>query len=274
MRSTSTLLAVSIWLTSTSNADAACDQSAASDADIELFQAQECGQPFTAWHIQAYSLDASHWTNRGWAGCDIKLEYTKHRNAAYLITYALTESGEQFHGTLDYRRAAEAAASEFHGSLDVTIRDGSNFSGTYEDGVLTTYCPLYDAGVYFANPASRSGTFIHEGWHAWLEKYNFDNGPSFGHHGPTGRCKTQSCDYFYFHKIGDYEFGHMWEQDGTANRFHSPIQVQVEYLCDLALNAESWVPALVTELAQNESNSRAIMQFINGPGYACGDAAP
>ena len=37
----------------------------------------------------------------------------------------------------------------------------------------------------------------------------------------------------------------MWENDGTANRFHSPNQVQVEYLCDVADQSQSWVPASV-----------------------------
>lgn len=43
------------------------------------------------------------------------------------------------------------------------------------------------------------------------------------------RIDGHRCDLFYFHGIGAYAFGAMGESDGTAVRFHSPNQVQVEY---------------------------------------------
>jgi hypothetical protein len=62
----------------------------------------------------------------------------------------------------------------------------------------------------------------------------------------------------------------MWENDGTANRFHSPNQVQVEFLCDVADQSQSWVPNSVRLRATADANARSAARFINGPGYSCG----
>lgn len=87
-------------------------------------------------------------------------------------------------------------------------------------------------------------------------------------------CTAPGCDYFYFHGIGAYAFGAMWENDATANRFHSPNQVQVEYLCDVADQPQPWVPNSVRTTAENDANTRAAERFLNGPGYRCGDPRP
>jgi hypothetical protein len=275
MRSVTTFWLTCLPLVLAVRADAVCNQTEASQTDIALWETRKCFEDFIPWHIAAYALTESDWVGRGWNDkCDIKLEYAKHSNAAYLLTYGLTDGGNQFHGTIDYRRAAEAAASAFHDQVRTTISDGTTFFGSYDDGTITTYCPLYNFDVYQANPASRGGNFVHEGWHAWLEKYNYNNGPKAGHRGPTGPCEAESCDYFYLHDIGEYAFGDMWQQDGTANRFHSPIQVQVEYLCDVAESSKFWVPASLKLVAKTESNARALTNFINEPGYVCGDASP
>src|SRR5438874_1558064 len=79
---------------------------------------------------------------------------------------------------------------------------------------------------------------------------------------------------FYFHGIGAYAFGAMWENNGTASRFHSPNQVQVEFLCDVADYPQSWVPNSVRLAAKSDANTRASTRFINGPGYFCGDPRP
>ena len=66
----------------------------------------------------------------------------------------------------------------------------------------------------------------------------------------------------------------MYQTDGTANRFHSPNQAQVEYLCDVADQPKAWVPASVRQAAQADANTRAAQRFINGPGYTCGSPRP
>jgi hypothetical protein len=192
------------------------------------------------------------------------------------LTYGLLDNNDQsFHGTADYRATAEAASSNFHNSIHDTIADGTANFGSYSGGTVTTFCPLYDPTWQNSNPGSRSGDFQHEGWHAWMEKYNWNNGNVGGHRpGPSGACTINGCDYFYFHGISKYVFGAMWENDGTANRFHSPNQVQVEYLCDIADQSKSWVPASVRLAAKTDADTRAVQRFINGPGYACGSARP
>jgi hypothetical protein len=140
---------------------------------------------------------------------------------------------------------------------------------------VDTACPLYNRNLSNANPGSRGGDFMHEGWHAYFDKYNINNGDVGGHRpGPQGGCTINGCDYFYFHGISAYAFGAMWENDGTANRFHSPNQVQVEYLCDVADQPQWWVPASVRQTAAADANTRAVTRFINGPGYSCGSPRP
>lgn len=256
---------------------AVCNQSAASQADRDLWDTHGCWQDFFLWQYQAYDLRPGDWSGRGWNdACNNVLEYPKHWNASYLLTYGLLDNlAQSFHGTADYRATAEAAGSNFHDSIHDSIADGTANFGSYSGGVVTTFCPLYDSTWQNANPGSRGGDFMHEGWHAWMSKYNYNNGSVGGHRpGPQGACTVNGCDYFYFHGIGQYAFGAMWENDGTANRFHSPNQVQVEYLCDIADQAQAWVPASVKLAAKTDANTRAAQRFINGPGYTCGSARP
>ena len=256
---------------------AVCDQKAASQADRDLWNTHGCWQDFFLWQYQAYDLRSGDWTNRGWNdACNNVLEYPKHWNGSYLLTYGLLDNNDQsFHGTVDYRATAEAASSNFHNSIHDSIGDGTANFGSYQNGVVTTFCLLYNSTSQNSNPGSRGGDFNHEGWHAWMEKYNWDNGSVGGHRpGPTGNCTINGCDYFYFHGISKYVFGAMWENDGTANRFHSPNQVQVEYLCDIADQSQSWVPASVRLAAKTDADTRAAQRFINGPGYSCGSTRP
>jgi hypothetical protein len=258
-------------------AGAVCNQTAASQAETDLWNTHGCWTDFFLWQYVAYDLRGGDWTNRGWNdACNNVLEYPKHWNAAFLLTYGLLDNNDQsFHGTVDYRATAEAVSSNFHNAIHDSVGDGTALFGSYSGGTVTTYCPLYDFTWQNANPGSRGGDFQHEGWHAWMEKYNFNNGDVGGHRpGPQGACTINSCDYFYFHGISQYVFGDMWQNDGTANRFHSPNQVQVEYLCDVADQSQSWVPASVRLAAQTDANTRAGQRFINGPGYTCGSARP
>jgi hypothetical protein len=186
-----------------------------------------------------------------------------------------------FHGTSDYRGTAERWGNNYHDSIYHTPVDNNGIFGAwvyhfFGSNEVQTSCPLYDPNVApNANPASRGGDFQHEGWHGWMDKYNFNNGSCSGHRcGPTGNCTVANCDYFYFHGIGAYAFGAMWQNDGTAKRFHSPNQVQVEYLCDVSDFPQSWVPASVRQAARVDANQRAAQRFINGPGYSCGNPRP
>ncbi|MDR5796469.1 hypothetical protein QCE49_24085 [Caballeronia sp. LZ008] len=258
-------------------AQALCNQRDASQADKDLWADHQCWDAFYLWQYQAYDMNSDDWANRGWNdACNVNLEYPKHWNAAYLVTYGLADNNDQsFHGTVDYRATAEARSSNFHDHLKHVPTDDTSIFGSYDNGTVATSCLLYNSSSANANPASRAGDFMHEGWHAYFQKYNWDNGSVGGHRaGPQGACTAKGCDYFYFHGIGQYAFGAMWQNDGTANRFHSPNQVQVEFLCDIADQPQTWVPNSVRIAAENDANTRAAERFINGPGYRCGDPRP
>jgi hypothetical protein len=257
---------------------ALCTQTNASQADKDLWADHGCWQAYYLWQYKAYDMNGTDWKNRGWTdACNANLEYPKHWNAAYLVTYGLADNNAQsFHGTADYRATAEAASSKFHDHLRHIPTDDTTIFGGYSPGdhTVATSCLLYNPASPNANPGSRGGDFMHEGWHAYLQKYDFNNGNVGGHRPKQGNCTANGCDYFYFHGIGAYAFGALWENDGTAKRFHSPNQVQVEYLCDVADQPQPWVPNSVRVAAENDANTRAGARFINGPGYRCGDPRP
>ena len=261
---------------------AVCNQSSASQADKDLWNLHGCWNDFFLWEYKAYDERQSDWNNRGWNdACNVNDEFPKHWNASYLVTYGLADNNQfSFHGTVDYRATGEARGSDFHDSLyhDATDNTGIFGSWTWEAfgaNELSTSCLLYNATVANANPGSRAGDYMHEGWHGWMDSHNYDNGSCGGHRcGPLGNCSVTGCDYFYFHGIGAYAFGALYQTDGTANRFHSPNQVQVEFLCDVNQFPKSWVPASVRIAAKNDANARAAQRFINGPGYKCGDPRP
>lgn len=266
-------------------ADAVCVQSGASQADRDLWNIHGCWADFYLWEYRAYDLRSGDWSGRGWNdACNVNLEFPKHWNAAYLVTYGMADNGAQsWHGTADYRAAGEAAGSNFHSGLFHKVTDDTSVFGRFiwhlfGANEVQTSCLLYNPAAQNANPASRAGDFMHEGWHAWNSKYGYNGGGgSCGHfNGPQGNCSMSpcGCDYFYFHGVGAYAFGAMWQNNGTASRFHSPTQVQVEFLCDVADQPQPWVPASVRLAARTDANQRSAARFINGPGYFCGNPRP
>ncbi|WP_309572748.1 hypothetical protein [Deinococcus sp.] len=270
---------VALMLSLITSSLAVCVQTGASTADQSLWNTHGCWQTYFLWQYRAYDLRSSDWAGRGWNdACNVNLEFPKHWNAAYLVTYGLTDNlSHQFHGTIDYRKTAEAASSDFHQSIYHAPTDAPGIFGSYDPntGRVSTACPLYNPASANANPGSRAGDFMHEGWHAWLKKYNYSNGTYGGHRAAQGNCTAANfCDYFYFHGIGAYAFGAMYQQNGTASRFHSPNQVQVEFLCDVADDGKNWVSTSVRQAAQADANQRASQRFINGPGYYCGSPRP
>jgi hypothetical protein len=277
---TTALVLLSTVLTA-SLAAAVCNQTAASQADRDLWRVHGCWEDFYLWHYRAYDMEEEDWDDRGWSdACNNRLEYPKHWNAAYLVTYGLLDNYLQsFHGTQDYRATAEAEESRFHDDFYHLATDRTDIFGAYRprwpgtDQVFTS-CLLYNPAVANANPGSRAGDFMHEGWHAWLDEYDWDNGSVGGHRPRQGACTINGCDYFYFHGISVYLFGDLYQTDGTAARFHSPNQVQVEFLCDVVDQSEPWVTASVRIAAQADANTRSSNRFINGPGYFCGNPRP
>jgi hypothetical protein len=273
-------LAAFVLISLSSTAAAVCIQTGASQADRDLWAIHGCWQEYYQWQYQAYNMSGDDWGDRGWNdACNQNLEYPKHWNASYLVSYGLQDNNNQsFHGTVDYKATAEKYSTDYHGYLEHLATDDLTIFGSYSEGVFTdtlrTSCLLYNPAVANANPASRAGDFMHEAWHGWMIENWYSNGNVAGHRATQGNCTVNGCDYFYFHGIAQYVFGAMWQSDGTANRFHSPNQVQVEFLCDVADQPQNWVPNSVRLAAQADANTRAVQRFINGPGYRCGDPRP
>jgi hypothetical protein len=257
---------------------AVCNQTTSSQAEKDLWNVHGCWQDFFNWSYQSHDQRYSDWSNRGWTdACNVNKEFGKHWNAAYLVTYGLSENSWQWHGTTDYRQLSERYSGNFHGSIYHACDDDTCCFGSYSpsSGRVATHCPVYDPAWSQGNPASRAGDFMHEGWHAWLQKGGWNNGSCGGHRcGPTGNCSASGCDYFYFHGAGAYAFGTLYQTDGTANRFHSPNQVQVEFLCDVYDYPQNWVPWSVRSAAKTDADYRSATRFINGPGYKCGNYRP
>lgn len=276
-----TAVAAAITLSASGTAYAVCDQTSASQADKDLWNTHGCWQEFFLWQYKAYDTRSGDWSNRGFnAACNNKLEYPKHWNASYLVTYGLKDDYYQsFHGTIDYRKTGEAADSAYKDSVYHKATDDTSVFGrwiyhVFDSNEVQTSCLLYNATASNGHPAARAGDFMHEGWHGWMDKYDYDNGSVGGHRPKQGNCTVNGCDYFYWHGISAYAFGAMYQTDGTANRFHSPNQVQVEFLCDVADQSKAWVPASVKLGAKTDANKRAAERFINGPGYTCGSPRP
>jgi hypothetical protein len=276
-----TFLVGGYLLVTTSASYAVCVQSGASTADVDLWAQHECWQDYINYQYQAYDLEEEDWGNRGWNDdCNVNYEYPKHWNASYLIDYGLADDNDNsFHGMIDYENTAKKYDTNYHDNIFHTATDDGGIFGRFVTHVfgadeIQTACPLYNPSSANANPGSRAGDFMHEGWHAYFYKWDVDNGPNAGHRPSQGACNTNSCDYFYFHPISAYVFGAMWENDGTANRFHSPNQVQVEFLCDVSDFPQWWIPNSVRIAAASDANARSSSRFINGPGYFCGDPRP
>jgi hypothetical protein len=289
MRTLSRLATTVVLLTlAAAPAFGTCVQNDRSQADLDQWNTHGgCWEEYFLWQYQAYDVRGSDWSDRGFfQACDGNLEYPKHWSSTTLLEYDLLDNNDQsFHGMVDYWQTARAAGSAFHDSLYHVATDDSTIFGGYDPNIhqVKTSCLLYDPSSPNANPGSRGGDFMHEGWHAWLQKYNFDNGPAGGHRAcitnpdttcTLGACTMNGCDYFYFHGISVYLFGAMWENDGTFNRFHSPNQVQVEYLCDVSDQSQGYIAASVRQSAAADANARAAQRFINGPGYTCGSPRP
>ncbi len=91
-----------------------------------------------------------------------------------------------------------------------------------------------------------------------------------------GGCANGQCDYYYFHTVNSYRFGHFDSYDTNPSHllFHSPYQVCAEFEGDLAENAKPNVPVIVTQTARNLGNQRLAQCFANAVGYRIGDPRP
>jgi hypothetical protein len=252
-----------------------------SASDRAVWALQNCWWDFVLWQYKAYRMWNDNWGSWGFNdACNLRLEYPKAFNASFVLTYGLPDDQSlQWHGTIDYRRAGEAWGTEGHGTIYYMPSTSRSWLAQAETGRFLAEdrtkmgCLLFDSTATTGVPSTRSGDYVHEGWHHWQHKYGYD--PSHMN-GPVGSCTMtgNACDWYYWHTVGQYAFGEMWKYTSDGRFFHSPNQSQVEYLCDIGELGTGWVPTVVEQLARAEANQRLGSRFRNAVGYRCGDPRP
>ncbi len=248
-----------------------------SQAESDLWATHNCWWDFVLWQYQAYRMFDSDWGTWGFRdACNIALPYPKAVNASYLLTYGLTDNyASQWHSTLDYRQAAEAWSSPNHDQIRYAPSASRAWlaQAAVSNARTDMGCLLFDQRAATGNPATRAGDYIHEAWHHWQHKRNYIASHMTG---PIDACTMtgSSCDWYYWHGVGAFDFGEMHKYTSDGAFFHSPNQAQVEFLCDIAELSQSWVPTSVRTIARSEANQRLNARFRNAVGYRCGDPRP
>ena len=253
----------------------------AAQAELDLWATTNCWWDFVLWQYQAYRMNDDNWGGWGFHdACNINLPYPKCVNASFLVTYGLSDNyALQWHATIDYRHAAEAWATSTHDQMHYEPSNSRAWLAQSELGRFLAEdrtflgCLLFDLGAGTNNPATRAGDYMHEGWHHWQQKHGYNPAHMTG---PIGACTLTGagCDWFYWHTVSQYDFGDMWMYTSDGRYFHSPTQVQVEFLCDIAELPVAFVPTSVIMLARSEANQRLSTRFRNAVAYRCGDPRP
>src|SRR5262249_49733503 len=154
----------------------------ASKAENDLWNIHGCWSAYFLWHYKAYDTNSDDWGGRGFFNaCNPNLEYPKHWNAAYLMSYGLADdNNHSFHsGQRDYQELARArSSSQWHAQFRHQAVDDISFFGQWSErfaavNLVQTSCLLYDFNRSNGAPASRGGDFVHEGTHAWLDRHGF-----------------------------------------------------------------------------------------------------
>ena len=251
----------------------------ASESEVALRATYNCTNTLINWHRQVYRTMETDWAAWGYYDpCNLNRAYAKALNASYLLQYGLSNNIFRWHGTVDYRDIGEALWSPAHNQIRYLPEDTEAWLAYAQTDLYRTKlgCLLFKSGDSRNNPVTRSGDYIHEGWHHWQWTYY----QAVGHiEGPSGACQQagNACDYYWWHRVGDYAIGEMWKMGWAPSGrrlYHSPNQAQVEYLCDLAEYAAAFVPTIVRDLARSEANIRLSERFVNVVPYRCGDPRP
>ncbi len=246
-----------------------------SQAERDLWATHNCWWDFVLWQYRAYRMWSSNWNGWGFQdACNSNREYPKAVNASYLLTYGLTDNYSlQWHATIDYRHAGEAWSSSTHDQITYVPSTSRDWLARAPSGKTEMGCLLFDGTEPTSTPSTRSGDYIHEGWHHWQRKHGYK---AEHMQGPIGSCTltSEGCDWYYWHRVSEFDFGQMWKYTSDGRYFHSPTQAQVEYLCDINELGQGWVPNTVAVAARAEANQRLANRFRNAVGYRCGDPRP
>lgn len=236
---------------------------------------------FVNWARNAYALTDDSWDGAGADDPnDGTLPFGKVLTSIFLITYALSDNHAlQWHSTEDYISCSRAGNNRFHGPFYMRFIE---YNGSAEAEAETRrfaardrtnlHCPLFNQGSISNFPSHRAGVLLHEAWHHWQLAHGF----SGRHPDKSGSCTGAECDYYYFHGVGQFEFGALdgWDTNRASFHFHSPYQVEAEFFADLAELAKPWVPDIISKTARDHGNTLLEKYFVNRVGYRIGQPRP
>jgi len=211
-----------------------------------------------------YNMREKDWldADRGWSSVEFMegREYHKHVLAARLIKDGVNFDGPAqelgplppwcyptrawHHPTADYFEVSKADRTrDWHQRLRHDCSDAQDANATIHYGAwrhrVELKCPIFDliddrGNLNSVQASSRAGTFVHEGWHAVLDRQGFNT-----HHVPCTRNARSNCDTFHPHGLYAFEPGEMYDWEIGAHRTYG---AQYELMCDLSVRPASWVP--------------------------------
>lgn len=229
---------------------------------------------FNSWATDYFQITNDSWHPWGAFDPNDKARpFGKMLNAMFLIGYALSDNHQlQWHSLEDYESLAAGRDNRFHDHKYVRIILWNGTSEASASGNrIDMHCPCFNEGSISNFPSHRAAVFLHEGWHHWQSKYDFES-----EHPTGGACTWSQGDYYYFHGVGAYEFGNLHAYDTNPGHllFHSPYQIAAEFWADLAELSVPAVPSLICQTARDHGNIMLANAFVNPAPYRIGDPRP
>jgi hypothetical protein len=235
------------------------------DGEQLLWDTHACNSDFRSWFRKAFNLQEGNWDDGwGWAECNPQFAFPKMLNAGFLIRYGLVdEELGPWHNIIDYSTWASGRRHAFR----FQPKDAND--GAFATAKQNTFwffglnyrvemnCPSFDVSA-----GLRAGTMLHEATHIayWNYPHKKNN--------PGSNCPDSCSDDWFFHLLGDYPYGSL------NGHKHSMNQIQIEFLCDLSIFHDPWVPADIVTAAGLEATNRMDNRILNPPGWTCGEKRP
>jgi hypothetical protein len=237
---------------------------------------------------QEYAVTDDSWNPAGIDdACNEAKPFAKVMNAIALIEGAPENTVGTFHDRIDYMRESRSTSSAYHDDFYLRfILDGFTSEASTDPGDHTDlHCPFFDPTNGASVLGERGAVLVHEAWHHWQDRNDFDTSHMDG---PLGKCSAGqgACDWFYPHAPGSLlPDGTHSDQIGSLNKFvvvndvgmyfHSPYQIMAEFESDIAIwGSSAFMPFSIRQEAQNLGNGHLTQNFVNGAAFFIGVPEP